>query len=891
MKETDWFPLLNAEIKREDLCMKRLVAFFFVLVMTVMVFSGSIAEANADKIIVTFLTTGVTPQDLNKVQDAVNEITIPEINVEVEFKPLSIGATFSGIYSTWIASGEVMDLMMIAFQDLSSYVKTGAIEPLDKLLDQYAPSVVSLKAQIPMTSGATFGGEVYGVAPITPTYGLHNGIIFRKDIFDETGVVLKDFFTEVYTYEEMTELMAKTKELHPDSYPFGILGSDISSSLSYSTFFMEYDTLGVTIRSGVLTSPDSTEVVNLFELEEYKEYLKLMREWHEAGYIMPDAATTDTMGSVILSSGRSYSYAMNLQPEQASVTTLGSFGWESVRLPLTKGYMNSAPGANTYWAIPITSKHPDGAARFLELLYSRPEINNLIMNGIEGLHYVMTETEGIIDFPEGIDSSNSPFYNQLGFWGDRRLEYIWNGGVSPEDNDAFTSDNMKRSYMSIGYSYDASKMTNKIIAIVDIDMNWRNPITNVRTFGSNPKVVEKMGLAYLKGVASAGNMIPCVKHFPGDGVDERDQHLVATVNSLTADEWWDTYGVIYRTMIENGAMSIMAGHILQPELCREINPDIKDKDILPASVSKELLNGVLRNKLGFNGLIVTDATPMVGFTTMLKRSDALCMALEAGVDMILFWKDAQEDFDAIVHGLEAGKVTAKRLDEAVIRVLATKAAMGLHLKQHSAPSEADMLKQISGHKHALLAQACADQAITLVKDNQKLLPISPKTHRHIRLTILGEGENGGFGDNAAIESKLKEKLEAAGFEVSLYDYQSLERGEIFTAGIGQMKQKFDLNLVAANIANGSNNTTRRVDWITLMAANAPWYHKDIPTIFVSFANPYHLADVPYISTFINCYSNNEYCVNAFVEKLLGKSAFKGKSPVDVFCNIWGADFM
>ena len=139
---------------------------------------------------------------------------------------------------------------------------------------------------------------------------------------------------------------------------------------------------------------------------------------------------------------------------------------------------------------------------------------------------------------------------------------------------------------------------------------------------------------------------------------------------------------------------------------------------------------------------------------------------------------------------------------------------------------------------------------------------------------------------------LKRALEREGFEVAMYDYETMEHGEIFTSGVADMKAKFDLSIVAANIPTGSNNTPRRVDWITLMAANEPWYMKEIPTMFISFCNPYHMFDVPFMSTFVNCYSSSSFCVNAAVEKLMGRSPFVGKSPVDPWCGgIWGARFM
>ena len=431
--------------------------------------------------------------------------------------------------------------------------------------------------------------------------------------------------------------------------------------------------------------------------------------------------------------------------------------------------------------------------------------------------------------------------------------------------------------------------------IVDIDYNWRNPITNVRTFGSDPDTVIQMSKAFLQGVADSGaDMAVCIKHFPGDGVDERDQHLMSTVNSLSCQEWEATYGRVYRELINAGAQTVMVGHILQPEMTRKFCPGIRDEEILPGSTNRYLMTDLLRGELGFNGLISTDATPMVGFTGFLTRADAICTAIMAGADVILFCKNIEEDLASVRAGLDSGKVTMERLDEAVARQLALKASLRLPQKKadHTIVPSAGALSNLGAPEHKAWARECADKAITLVKDNQNLLPISPERTKRIRLTVLGENQSGTFGDNGTIGPLLKAALEQAGFAVSTYDYDTLEQGEIFTAGVADLRAKFDLSIVAANIPTGSNNTTRRVDWITLMAADEPWYTREIPTLFLSFCNPYHMIDVPFISTFINCYSSNQACVEAAVEKLTGRSEFKGRSPVDPWCGgIWGAKFM
>lgn len=431
--------------------------------------------------------------------------------------------------------------------------------------------------------------------------------------------------------------------------------------------------------------------------------------------------------------------------------------------------------------------------------------------------------------------------------------------------------------------------------IVDLDLNWRNPITNVRTFGSDTDTVITMAREFLRGVRDAGfPMATCIKHFPGDGVDERDQHLLSTVNSLSVEEWEQTYGRIYRTLIEEGAETVMVGHILQPALTRKLCPGIKDQDIYPGSTNRYLMTELLRNELGFQGLISTDATPMVGFTGTLTRHDAILAALSGGADVILFCKNMEEDFATVRDGLTTGALSEERLNEAVARQLALKAHLKLpaKAKEGTIIPEKEALKSIGTKEHHAWAYACADEAITLVKDNQNLLPISPERTKRIRLTVLGENEGGAFGDNGRIGELFRETLEKAGFTVSVYDHATMEHGEIFNSGVEDLKAKFDLSIVAANIGTGSNNTVRRIDWITLMAADEPWYTREIPTLFVSFCNPYHMIDVPFIPTFINCYSSNPESVEAVVGKLTGKSAFKGKSPVDPWCgDVWGARFM
>ena len=368
------------------------------------------------------------------------------------------------------------------------------------------------------------------------------------------------------------------------------------------------------------------------------------------------------------------------------------------------------------------------------------------------------------------------------------------------------------------------------------------------------------------------DMLYSIKHFPGDGVDERDQHILTSVNSLSKDEWDGTYGKVYKALIENGAKAVMAGHIALPAY--------QEKDrMLPASLSEELLQGLLRGKLGFNGLILSDATPMVGFCAAMERRLAVPKAIMAGCDMFLFNKDYDEDFAFMKDGLRTGLLTEERLNEAVLRILAAKAAAGLFDRDPEVMPEG--LSFVGCPDHLRMAEECAYRAVTLVKDVQKLLPVDPVRHRRVLLEVLG-----GCRSDERVKHTFASELEKRGFEVVHYEPEVFD----FTKPLpfdsaGSFRAKYDLVIYLGNVENASNKTTNRINWYTLfgLGNNMPWFVKEVPTLFISLQNPYHLADVPMIGTYINCYSNHDAMIRAAAAKICGESAFTGVSPVDPFC--------
>lgn len=422
--------------------------------------------------------------------------------------------------------------------------------------------------------------------------------------------------------------------------------------------------------------------------------------------------------------------------------------------------------------------------------------------------------------------------------------------------------------------------------VVDIDMDYHNPITNVRTYGSDKEMVKACGLAYMRGAKECGSAVS-VKHFPGDGVDEVDQHILTSVNSLSCEEWDATYGDVYKTLIEADALTVMVGHIAMPAYQKKFNPNHPDK-LMPASLSPELLKNLLREQLGFNGMIITDATPMVGFLCAMDREKSVPYCIEAGCDMILFNKDYQEDLDFMKKGYEEGILSKERLDEAVTRILAAKAALRLHAKraEGTLTPKRENLSVIGCEQHKAWAKECADRAVTLVKDTQKLLPISPQRHKRVLFEIMGKCPSEERVAKRFIEDMEREGFEMICYEEEVFDFSKPMRFETVT----EFRSKYDLVIYIGNVENASNKTTSRLNWHAPYGAgnNIPWFVEVVPTLFISLQNPYHLLDVPMVKTYINAYSNHDLMIDTVVEKITGKSAFTGKSPVDPFC---GKDYL
>ena len=445
--------------------------------------------------------------------------------------------------------------------------------------------------------------------------------------------------------------------------------------------------------------------------------------------------------------------------------------------------------------------------------------------------------------------------------------------------------------------------------VVDITYNWECEEVLARAYGDDPKMVADMGKAYMDGLHETEGVYCCAKHFPGNGQDYRDAHMSNNVNHFGHDDWMASYGHVYKTLIDGRLDAIMGGHILMPEYMQEINPDITPDTIMPGTLCKEIMADLLRGELGFNGMVVTDASHMVGMTNRMKRADMLPAAINAGCDMFLFFNDPEEDFATMLNAYKTGIISEERIVEALTRILGLKAAKGMHkmAKEELCGTDEELVAALQNPEFKAVAPAISKDCLTLVKyKDEGVLPLSPeKTKRVMIVNVKGPESpmgklaaiamGGGAGKKAPVE-RFCEKLQAKGFDAFIYEspldkvMKEVAAGKPFNlnlyfAGknaISEFVSGMDIVITFFNVANG-----HPVFGMSKGGGEIPWYVHEIPVVGISVNKPTMLADAPMLRTYINAYDSNEDTMDALVDALLtGPEAFKGTDPIDSYCGMY-----
>lgn len=401
--------------------------------------------------------------------------------------------------------------------------------------------------------------------------------------------------------------------------------------------------------------------------------------------------------------------------------------------------------------------------------------------------------------------------------------------------------------------------------VVDLNMNPLHPLVIERAVSDKKEIALPILRSQMRSMHDNG-IISTIKHFPGDGATIRDQHLITSANNLSMKEWKETFGDLFATLIQDGAPSIMVGHLQFPAYQTEKI----DGALPPATLSREIMQNLLKNEMGFTGVIMSDAMNMGGtagfYENVLERS---IESFIAGCDIIL-WPDLAY-MDSVEARILRGEIPMSRLDDAVSRIWAIREHFNLLEKQEIIAQPLSV-----NHREStdIAMTELAEKAVTLIKNEKEVLPLSPEKTKRIFIANISHNN---FTDRFQV---MKQELEQRGFEVRLehdmhlYNWQWRWDTSIAT---------YDTYIVAFE-----NHYFNPIGSSLLKDAEAfsLWTIKELPrdkVIGVSFSNPYYntfyLEPNPVL---INAYSSDEYMQRAVVKVLMGELEPKGISPVNLF---------
>jgi putative aldouronate transport system substrate-binding protein len=434
--------------------------------------------------------------DVGLVQAAINE-RIKDRNMEVELLVISSSA-LAQQSNLMISGGEKLDLIPVLNTTFNSDVAQGKLLGLNDLLKTAGKEAAAVVGDEYLKAG-TVKGVVYGI-PSLRDMAASYGICMRKDILDKYNIRAED----IKTVDDISRMFALVSAGEPNMYmTFG----QRSSLTMVSQLLTDWDGLGDNF--GVLMNHGQDtpfKVVNLYATKEYENKLRLVRDWYQKGYIVPDAATNTERAPTLVGAGQLFSFASNLKPGFDTQSTVSAGGVEMVTATIMPAFSTTTQVGVLNWALPITCKNPEKTMEFLNLLFTDTEIINLIDWGIEGVHYVKMN-DNVITYPSGVNASNTGYFmNRSWVFGNSLAAYVWEGNP-PDYNkqlDEFNKTAIKSK--ALGFSFDATPVRSAVAAVnnvaqeyllsleygmVDVDTTLPRFIKALEDAGINQIIAEK----------------------------------------------------------------------------------------------------------------------------------------------------------------------------------------------------------------------------------------------------------------------------------------------------------------------------------------------------------------------------------------------------------------
>ena len=414
------------------------------------------------------------------VQDALNDYMIENYQIEVEFLPVSY-ADYQTTTQLMLSGGDELDVIPIFYSYAPSWVNMGGIYDMTDLLEtEDGQKIIEALGSEETAKVGSVNGVLFGFPANKESVEL-GGLCMRADICDELGLTEKYNLdaenSDTYTgtsirWEDAEEIFAAVKEAYPNMYPLYLYNS------SQYNRFTEFDTLVDSF--GVIDlseDRENTTVVNMFETEQYKEYVTMIADWYDKGYIYPDAAT-DTQGTAtMMKAGNTFSYATAIKPGFLAEANSAN-GCECYCLyinPSDEGYLSTTNISFFDTGIANNSKDPEMAFKFISALYSDPTVYNMWQYGIEGVNYQLLD-DGTAYFVDGEDGSNYTYHQNTGWClGNQFQSYVWNDGTKDADYWSLLQSHNDWAYYpaTYGFMWDSSDYSTEITALTNAYETYR----------------------------------------------------------------------------------------------------------------------------------------------------------------------------------------------------------------------------------------------------------------------------------------------------------------------------------------------------------------------------------------------------------------------------------
>jgi len=401
--------------------------------------------------------------------------------------------------------------------------------------------------------------------------------------------------------------------------------------------------------------------------------------------------------------------------------------------------------------------------------------------------------------------------------------------------------------------------------LVDVVHDYRNPIINVRAYSSNPDVISIHSDAFIRGLHE-GKVIATAKHFPGHGATDVDSHNELPLIELTEKDLWNVDLKTFQFAIDAGVQSVMIGHLDVPELT-EVNG-------VPATFSYKVVTSLLKNKMGFDGLVVTDALNMHALTNNYTQKQIGMLSIQAGCDLLLFPAEEVEMLDGLVEAVESGRLPLERIDESVKKVLKVKKWLGLDKRQHVDINKAK--KNLNNKPPYRLAQDIAEASVTLVKDEQNLIPVDPGKYAKIFSIVISDSR---YSKTIEEPFLFEEKMNEQFGYVKNYRINFRTKDKLYEKILEDLKTADLIILpIYANVRSFQGSVELHEEQFKFIQQIL---NLNKPTIGISFGNPFILTEVPNISTYITTYGNVPLSQTAALDAILGNTKISGKLPINL----------